>query len=122
MMRQRRFRSEEDLPPTLADRLLMAVLAPVVFNVSIVIALGTLFRRSSTLDNFLLHSSGDSSPWLLGFLLVGVPALAGFILGVNRCAVWLGHLFFTNMEHEKDPYKTGFAWAACSRSPTSCRG
>lgn len=33
------------------------------------------------------------------------------MLGVSRCAVWLGHLFFTNMEHEKDPYKTALAWA-----------
>jgi hypothetical protein len=109
-MRQRRFRAEDELPPTLADRLLMAVLAPVVFNVSIVIALSTFFRRSRALNNLFLQSGTASSLWLLGFFLIGVPALAGFMLGVNRCAVWLGHLFFTNMEHEKDPYKTALAW------------
>ena len=109
-MRHPRFQPEEDLSPTLAERLLMAALAPVVFNVSIVIALSTVFKRSRVVDRFLLHSGATTSLWLLGFLLIGVPALAGFMLGVNRCAVWLGHLFLTNMEHEKDLLKTALAW------------
>lgn len=95
----------------MAERLAMAVLAPVMFNVSILIMIGTFFKRGRFLEK-LLAPTLLTSPWLLGFLLIGVPAITGFVLGVNRLATLLGHFFMTNDGEEKSLLKTLCAWGS----------
>jgi len=87
----------------------MAVLAPVVFNISIIIVLAMVFRRSRFLGRFLFyqaHWSGFVVVLVAGFL----PAIAGFMMGTSKFATLLGHFFYTNMEHEKDMSKTIACW------------
>lgn len=108
-MRSIRRRREEDEPPTLLERLVMAALAPIMFNVSILIVIGTFFKRGRFLEK-LLAPTLLTSPWLLGFLLIGLPAITGFVLGVNRLATLLGHFFMTNDGEEMSPLKTLLAW------------
>jgi len=84
-----------------------------MFNVSLLFLSGGLFRRSRLVERTLLSPASHSSSFLFlaALLLVGLPALAGFVLGVNRTAILLGHLFYTNFEHERSPAKTLLAWA-----------
>lgn len=97
--------------PDLHERLLMAILAPIFFNLSILIVLWTFFRRSIDLAKLLVYQTHWS---YISFFLIAVvlPALVGFRLGAEKCAVLLGHLFCTNMEHERNLIKTLLAWGA----------
>lgn len=96
--------------PGLADRMLMAVLAPIVFNFSIIIVIAMFFRRSRYLGRYLVYPADISGS--LVFLAVCVfPAIAGFLMGSRRFATLLGHFFYTNMDHEKDTAKTIAVWA-----------
>jgi len=84
-----------------------------MFNLSILIMMSTVFRRSRFLDK-VFAPAAHSSARLLAFLLIGVPAITGFILGVNRLATLLGHFFMTNDGEERSPIKTLLAWAGLS--------
>lgn len=89
----------------------MAVLAPVAFNISIIIVLATVFRRSRFLGRFLFYQSHWSG--FLVLLVAGLlPAIAGFMMGTSKFATLLGHFFYTNMEYEKDISKTIACWVA----------
>jgi hypothetical protein len=89
----------------------MAVLAPIFFNLSVLIVIALFFRRSRYLGKFLFYQ--PHWHWSLIFLVaIVIPALAGFAMGAPRSATLLGHLFYTNMDHEKDITKTFAAWAA----------
>lgn len=91
------------------DRLLIAVLAPIAFNISILIILAAFFRRSRLLGKFLFYQA--HWPGLLIFLVAGLlPALAGFLMGSRKFITLFGHFFYTNMEHEKDISKTFACW------------
>jgi hypothetical protein len=100
---------EKNEQPSLQDRLLMAVLAPIIFNISIIIVLAIALRRSRSIGRFLFyqaHWSGFLVVLVAGFL----PAIAGFMMGTSKFATLLGHFFYTNMEHEKDMRKTIASW------------
>lgn len=87
----------------------MAVLAPIFFNISIIIVLAVVFRHTRYLGRFLFYQA--HWPGALILLIAGLfPALAGFMLGTNRFAVLLGHFFYTNMEDEKDMGITLACW------------
>lgn len=95
--------------PSFQERLLMAVLAPIFFNLSILIVLAVFLRRSLRLGAYLFYH--PHWPGALIFLIaVALPALAGFTMGVKRFATLLGHFFYTNMEHEKDVKITLASW------------
>lgn len=47
--------------------------------------------------------------WLV--LLIFIPAIIGYQLGLERSATLLGHFFYTNIEHERSLKKTALAWA-----------
>jgi hypothetical protein len=108
--RNRRSPEENDEPPSLSDRLFAAVLAPVVFNISVIIVLAVFFRRSRFIGRVLYNDI----PLLGNFLLLALailPALIGLFIGTARFITLLGHFFYTNMEHEKDAVITVAAWA-----------
>lgn len=96
---------EQDNEPSLENRLLTALLAPLFFNFSLFIILALISRRSRLLGMAVLsHGIG----WLA--LLIALPAIAGFWMGTAKFATFLGHLFFTNMEHERDIRITVVSW------------
>lgn len=100
---------EDNEPPGLADRLGAAVLAPIVFNISILIVLSTFFRRSGAIGRILFNHSYFSGSFLW-LALALLPALAGYLIGTARFITLLGHFFYTHMEHEKDARVTVAAW------------
>lgn len=108
--RSRRSPEADDDQPGIADRLFAAVLAPIVFNISIVIILATFFRRSRFIGRVLANDIHALGGFLLFALLI-LPALLGLIVGTSRFITLLGHFFYTNMEHEKDAHITVAVWA-----------
>lgn len=89
----------------------MAVLAPIVFNISIIFVLATVFRRSRFFGRFLFYQAHWSGSLVL--LIAGLlPAIAGFMMGTRLFSTLLGHFFYTNMEHEQDMRKTVVCWIA----------
>lgn len=109
MLNKRRKPKEENEPPSFQDRLLMAVLAPIAFNISIIIVLATIFRRSRFLGRFLFYQSHWSG-FVVLLVAILLPALAGFMMGTSKFVTLLGHFFCTNMENEKDMSKTIACW------------
>jgi hypothetical protein len=100
---------EKEAPP-FYERIVMALLAPIFFNISLLICFSLLFRRSRfLLDIFTFETPMSGWGWIA--ILIFVPAITGYLLGVEKCATLLGHFFYTNMEHEKDLRKTVCAWA-----------
>jgi hypothetical protein len=94
----------------LTDRLLAAFLAPVIFNISNLIMVGLLFRRSSSgFGRFLVQDVPKLGSFLLWALLI-IPALVGLIIGMDRLIKLIGHLFYTNTENERDQTVTLAAW------------
>ena len=108
--RSRRSPEENDEALSLSDRLLAAVLAPVAFNISVIILLAVLFRRSRFIGKVLYNDIQLLGNFLL-LALVILPALTGFFTGTARFITLLGHFFYTNMEHENDARITAAAWA-----------
>lgn len=87
----------------------MAFLAPIFFNISIIIVLAVVFRRTRFLGRFLFYQTHWSGALIL--LIAGLlPALAGFAMGTSRFAILLGHFFYTNMENEKELGITLACW------------
>ena len=109
MLNRSRPSENENEQPSLQDRLLIAVLAPIFFNISIIIVLAMFFRRSRFIGRFLFYQAHWSG--FLVFLVAGLlPAVAGFMMGSTKFATLLGHFFYTNMEHERDMSKTIAVW------------
>ncbi len=101
--------TEQDTPPDLPDRLLAALLAPIFFNLSMLIIIAVLFLHHRRFSDFWF------SYWPPGTLLrvtLMLPVAAGFLSGTRRFTTLLGHLFYTHQEHEQDLLKTLAAWAA----------
>ena len=92
---------------SLPDRLLAAVLAPLFFNVSVLIVMLVIFRHSHNLPRLLL--SGADIPAGL-FVLILAPTLTGFLAGTDRMVKLLGHCFYTHMESEQNIVATLFIW------------
>lgn len=109
--RNRRSPEENDEPLGLTDRLFAAVLAPVVFNISVIIVLAVFFRRSRFIGRVLYNDIPLLGNFLLLLALVIFPALIGLFIGTARFITLLGHFFYTNMEHERDVLITVTAWA-----------
>lgn len=100
--------TEEDAPPDMQDRLIAAFIAPIFFNLSMLIVIAVLFRRRHFWDFWFSH--WPTATVLLMTLVL--PVAAGFIAGTGRFTTLLGHLFYTHQEHEQDLLKTLAAWAA----------
>lgn len=106
-----RQRFGEKNQPGLADRLLMAAIAPLAFNISIIIVIAMLFRRSGYWARHLLYPTDIPGGRLIFLVTIAAPAIAGFLMGSRRFATLFGHFFFTNMDHEKNIALTTALWA-----------
>jgi hypothetical protein len=100
---------DDDEFPSLINRLATAVLAPVFFNLSLLIVWAMFFRRVHFYSGALTHRIPLSGTALL-WLSIGLPALAGFILGAGRSITLLGHFFYTNRGFERNRLITIALW------------
>jgi hypothetical protein len=93
--------------PTWLDRILTAILAPIVFNLSIVFTIApfTYFPFSSArrIDHF---------PLGLLITLTLLPSILGLILGMEKFSRLLGYFFYSNIEQENHPWITLVCWAS----------
>lgn len=89
--------------------MLAAVLAPIALNISIIILLAAFFRRSRIVGRTLFANFQELG-WVIISGLIVVPFLIGLLIGTSRFATFLGHLFYTNMLHERDIRMTLTAW------------
>ena len=93
---------------TLFDRLFTAVLAPIVFNISIILIASEIFGKSMRLG-FYHRGSWLSDPvFLIGCVVL--PTILGFILGSSAFATLLGHFFYTNHESKRSTSMTCIVW------------
>jgi hypothetical protein len=93
---------------TLIDRALTAVVAPIIFNISILLIASQIFGKSLRLGVYHRTSWLSDPIFLIGCLLL--PILLGFILGSSAFATLLGHFFYTNHESKRSPKKTVTVW------------
>jgi hypothetical protein len=87
------------------ERVLAALIAPVVFNASLLILFGLFFRKRYWLQSHL------TLPVAVWIVLLTVPAAVGFLLGFNRLVWLIGHSFWTHLSHERDRRITISIWA-----------
>lgn len=92
---------------SLPDRLLAALLAPLFFNVSVLVVMLVVFRLSHRLPKLLL--AGADIPASL-LIMNPAPALAGFLTGTDKMVKLLGHCFYTHLENERNIVATLFIW------------
>lgn len=101
-------KSAED-HPSFIDRLLTAILAPIAFGFPIIIVLAVLWGAGARIIR--RHRLIDQVPVdLILFIIIVLPAITGFVMGMSRFTMLYGHFFYTNMGNEKDIRKTIVAW------------
>jgi len=102
--------TEDDTPPSFMDRLLTAILAPIAFNFSIIIVLSMFFgsggARIFNRTRLIYQIPVD----FILLIVILLPALAGFMMGMSKFTTFFGHFFYTNIRHERDIRKTIAAW------------
>ena len=91
---------------TLVHRLLAALVAIPVFELSLYLALGQFSGQWSQ------YAFLTKVPLWIHGLYVGAASIVGLILGFKGITWLLGHLFLTHFENERDPRITGALWAA----------
>lgn len=101
---------DDAIAPSLGQRLLAALLAPIVFNASLLLLSGALFKHSRSSDRILLAPFTHNSIEFALLVLIGLPALAGFVLGPAHGLGLLSHLLFLNPPAERSLPKTLLAW------------
>ncbi len=109
-MTDRETEDKRNATPGLQDRLLMAFLGPIVFNISVLVAIAVLFNHTWYARKYLFYPMH----WKLAPVLavgVALPSVAGFMLGVQRFERLLGHLFFTHDDGDRDIAITFGLWA-----------
>lgn len=97
---------------TLADRLLAAFLAPLAFNLFLLICACFLGRRASPWHLASWTWDEPTAAWEL----VMLPALAGFVGGTDGLVSLAGHAFLTHAEHEQRWWATLLIWAVIAGS------
>jgi hypothetical protein len=107
-----RTRTTDSLPQIdRVDRIIAACITPIFFNLSSVIVITKVFRRSRYLLH-LLEIGFNVQGALIATALIGIPAAVGYALGTTRGATLLGHFFCTNDELERHAGKTVLAWGS----------
>ncbi len=87
--------------PDLSDRLLAALLAPVAFNLCVLILYALFFRVATPVELV-------SGPLVI--VLIAVPAAVGFAAGTDGFVRFLGHSFYTHEETERELRLTAAIW------------
>ena len=93
---------------TLSERLFMAGAAPVFFKLALItVAIYALHRGPGFHGLKRLYFTTGPTAWL--FIIV--PAIVGFLGGIEGCARLLGHAFWTHHENERSITTTVVVWA-----------
>ncbi len=96
---------KEDLL-SLKDKLFTAILAPIIFNLGMLItALALRVHR----DRFIFEALYGTGKLLL-LTNIAIPAILGFMLGSKRFSMLFGHFFYSNIDYEKSWVKTILCW------------
>jgi hypothetical protein len=93
---------------SILDRALTAIVAPILFNISILLIASQIFGKSLRLGVYHRTSWLSDPIFLIGCILL--PTLLGFILGSSAFATLLGHFFYTNHESKRSPTMTCTVW------------
>lgn len=93
---------------TLLDRALTAIVAPILFNFSILLIASQIFGKALRVGHYQRMSWLSDPLFLIGCVLM--PTLLGFILGSSAFATLLGHFFYTNHESERSTKMTCTVW------------
>jgi hypothetical protein len=110
-MQPYRKRQNVEDEPSLTDRLLAAALAPLFFNISILIVIAVIGGYSRRLARLLLSGAFFNTTTVV---LIVLPAIIGFLSGTNGLVRFLGHAFYTHMESERDFRITVGIWVCIS--------
>jgi hypothetical protein len=94
-------------PPPWSDRLLAALLAPLAFNLFLLICVCMAGRRLTLRASGPWPWDGPTAAWVCLFL----PALAGFVGGTVGLVSMAGHAFLTHAAHEQRAWATLLIWA-----------
>jgi hypothetical protein len=97
---------------TLTDRLVAAFLAPLAFNIFLLICACVVLRRASPWHLGPWPWDGPTAAWALVLL----PALAGFVGGTDGLVALAGHAFLTHAEPEQRWWATLLIWAVIAGS------
>lgn len=91
------------------DRLIAALLAPVFFNVAVLITLACILK----FDTYLLQRLTDLSAVStgIGVVFIALPSAIGFLFGTSGFAWFLGHCFYTHDDAQQNPVITALLWA-----------
>ena len=106
----RTHRGVKAAPPeaiTWRERVLAALDASVVFNLSTFLLFAVFFRGVRGIPG-----TAFLPPIALVAVLTVVPAIAGFCLGFAKLVPLLGHTFYTNPKSERDLRITVAIWLA----------
>ncbi len=104
---------QENKPPSLFDRVITAILAPIVFNFCVITTIAFWFSFLPRKSIYFFNPF-DKLYFLPGKFLLAIsillPLLAGFLLGMMRFANLIG-LFFPFGNEDNPKYsKTIIAW------------
>jgi hypothetical protein len=103
-------RSANSAPTSMADRLITALLAPLLFNAGIIICMMAFSKHSRFFWGRRLHIGDASLLDVVIFFMV--PAIAGFFSGSLGMASLLGHAFLTHNDDRRSVVKTVLVWGA----------
>lgn len=103
-------RRDRQLAPvvTLEERLIAALLTPLVFNASVIIVVAMASRRVHYVFFNLTrvyHALGSGA-----ILLLVAPAIVGFVAGFDGTVKIFGHAFRTHHDHERSWPATALVW------------
>jgi hypothetical protein len=101
-----RYKQSKNNSLSFKDQLLTAILAPIIFNIGMLItALALRVHR----DRFIFEALYGTGKLLL-LTNIAIPATLGFMLGSKRFSTILGHFFYSNIDYEKSWLKTILCW------------
>ena len=103
---RRRVSSSSDETEGLGWRLVAALIAIPIFEISLFLGMYLVFPSRGMGFVFL------SIPLWVHGVYVGAAAAVGLLFGFNGIIWLLGHLFFTHHENEKNRLVTGLLWGA----------
>ncbi len=94
---------------TLGERVVAALLTPLLFNAAVIISVAMLSKRT----HYLLFHLDDVYRALGSgaVMLLVAPALVGFLAGSEGTANLFGHAFWTHHEHQRSWLATALVWA-----------
>lgn len=94
---------------TLEERVVAALLTPLLFNAAVIISVAMLSKRT----HYTLFHLGDLYRALgsAAVMLLVAPALVGFLAGSGGTAWIFGHAFWTHHEHQRSGLATALVWA-----------